>query len=125
MKFLIDNALSPVLAEGLRKAGYDAVHVRDYGMASDDDGMVFARAELEERILISADTDFGTIISRTKHPKISVILFRRLSQRHPNRQLMLLLSNLLSVKDQLEKGCVMVIEETRIRVRPFEAGELH
>jgi predicted nuclease of predicted toxin-antitoxin system len=34
VKFLIDQNLSPLLAQALNEAGHDTVHVRDIGLAS-------------------------------------------------------------------------------------------
>ncbi len=41
MRFLVDNALSPLVAEELRRAGHEALHVRDRGMQAATDEEIF------------------------------------------------------------------------------------
>jgi predicted nuclease of predicted toxin-antitoxin system len=122
MKLLIDNALSPVLAERLRAEGHDVVHVRDLGLADATDAMIMDAAAADSRALISADTDFGTLLARRGAARPSVVLLRRSSQRKPELQAALLLANLPAIESALEVGAVVVIEDDRIRVRALPFG---
>jgi predicted nuclease of predicted toxin-antitoxin system len=76
VRFLIDNALPPRLALLLREAGYNAVHVRDYGMQASRDDVILDRARDDSHILISADSDFGALLAAQNLNRPSFSLFR-------------------------------------------------
>jgi len=121
LKFLIDNAISPILAFHLRNLGHDAVHVPDYQLYYADDEIVMSRAAREERILITKDTDFGDLLAESGAAEPSVILFRRTSGE-PDVQFDLLRRILAGLKDSLFACRIIVIDPRRVRIRKLPIG---
>jgi predicted nuclease of predicted toxin-antitoxin system len=117
MKLLIDNALSPKIAEGLAATGYQAVHVRQLGMGAASDESIFQWCLDNEHVVVSADADFGALLAQSRRMKPSVLLLRRIAQSPPAVVLQVLLANLPSLAEPLDEGSIVVVEEGRIRVR--------
>ena len=82
MKFLVDNQLPPVLAQYLRKRGFDCQHVLETGLGDALDSEICRYAELEERIIISKDEDFF-YFAKKRDAKIKVIWVRLGNCRTP------------------------------------------
>ena len=121
MRFLIDNALPPRLADLLLAAGHDAVHVRAYGMHAAKDEEILARALDEDRIVVSADSDFSAILAAQEAERPSFILFRETNLLVARDYIDMLLPALPMLQPELLAGCVAVFRNSRLRVRklPF------
>lgn len=116
MKFLVDQAVSWQVAHDLQNHGYDAIHVRDIDLAAVPDEAILAQALADDRIIITQDTDFGTLLARAGTSRPSILLLR-LHDGHPAVHTRLILGNLRAVENDLTHGAIVVLTDAGIRVR--------
>jgi predicted nuclease of predicted toxin-antitoxin system len=122
MRFLLDENLSEKLVPLLTNAGHDVKHVRQAGLAGTLDPGVLELAALENRVLISADTDFGTLLARTHATTPSFVLIRRLIGRRVPQIASVILDNLSEMEDDLLSGAVVVLGDETMRIRRLPIG---
>jgi predicted nuclease of predicted toxin-antitoxin system len=118
VRFLVDMCVDVRLAAWLNNYGHDATHLRDEGLQRLANGAIFEKAIAESRIVVTFDLDFGEIVALTKGHKIGVILFRLRNTRigFVTRRLVDVLSH---CTDALGRGAVVIVEESRFRIREF------
>lgn len=117
MKFLIDQNRSPRLAALLRDRGHDAVHTLELGLERAEDIDLLLLAEREDRIIVSADTDFGTLLALSGRTSPSIILFRSRNALTADQHAELILGHLDDLAPDLVEGAVVVVGDERIRIR--------
>lgn len=117
MKFLIDQNRSSRLASLLREHSHDAVHTLELGLERAEDGELLLRADREDRVIVSGDTDFGTLLALSKRRTPSVILFRSRNVLTAEDHAKLMLGHLDDLADDLREGAIIVVSDDRIRVR--------
>jgi len=118
LRFLADMGMDVRVVEWLRAAGHDATHLRDENLHRLPDEDIFTKAVAERRVILAFDLDFGEIAAMASGHVTSVVLFRLRNTRRTNviRRLEIVLRDFM---EPLESRAVVLVEESRIRVRPL------
>lgn len=116
MRFLADMGVAVRVVQWLRDKGHDVTHLTDEGLQRLPNGEIFDKGIAENRVILTFDLGFGEIAAFSKGHRVSIIVFRLHNTRsdHVIDRLSVALEESMSA---LEKGAVVVVEESRHRVR--------
>jgi predicted nuclease of predicted toxin-antitoxin system len=109
-------AMSQSTVDWLNKKGHDTIHLRNEGLQTLSDIEIYNKAKQENRIILTCDLDFGTILAFSKSILPSIIIFR-LSNELPINIQFHLDKILNSQSESLDRGCIIISEDNRFRVR--------
>lgn len=122
MRFLADMGVDVRVVDWLRRAGHDAVHLREEGLQRAPDEAIFAKAIREDRIVLTFDLDFGELAALAGSAPARIVLFRLHNTRPA--QVIDRFGAVLDVSGEaLARGVVILVEDGRHRIRYLPIGE--
>jgi predicted nuclease of predicted toxin-antitoxin system len=116
MRLLADENLPGPVVAGLRERGHDVFWIKE-SMPGAGDPAILALAQLEGRVLVTADTDFGALAFRSGLPAQCGVVLIRLDWTDPDSDNRAVVAALASRDDW--SGIFAVVESDRVRVRPL------
>lgn len=120
MRIIVNENVSGSVIRALRDRGHDVLSVKE-SMRSESDESVLARAQAEQRVVITHDKDFGELAFRHGLPASCGVVLLRLSGTDPQSDNRRAVDALESRSDW--EGHFAVVEEHRIRIRPLPTRE--
>jgi predicted nuclease of predicted toxin-antitoxin system len=106
LSFLVDAQLPPSLADALRQAGCQAVHVIELGLLSATDQQIWDEAISRSAVLVTKDRDFS--LRRAARNDGPVILWIRVGNTSNRNLIDVLLRALPAIIDAIERGEAVV-----------------
>jgi predicted nuclease of predicted toxin-antitoxin system len=123
MKILIDMNLSPDWVEIFTTANIESIHWSNIGDPAAKDTVLMTYAQVNNYIVFTNDLDFGTLIAIQQMNLPSVIQVRT-QDLLPASIGNLVTSALQQFRLELERGALVTIDSSRLRVRilPIRQG---
>jgi predicted nuclease of predicted toxin-antitoxin system len=115
MRFLVNENVSGTVIQELRQRGHDVLAVKE-SMRSERDEVILARAQADERIVLTHDKDFGELAFRIHLPATCGVILLRVTGSDPDTDNQRILETLASRDDWA--GHFSVSTDDRIRMRP-------
>jgi predicted nuclease of predicted toxin-antitoxin system len=121
MKLLIDMNLSPEWVPFLASAGVEPEHWPSIGHADAEDIEIATYAREHGFVILTQDTDFGTILAITQETKPSVVQIRS-DDAAPEAIGARVVQALKQMRAELAAGAILTIDVSRacLRLLPFE-----
>lgn len=116
MRLFLDENLQSPTVEFLRGLGHDVVGVRDEGLVSQDDTVIFKHAQQTGRVLVTYNADFVDIRDLA-HVHHSGIIRLRLTNQRLVFARPILQAALAQLQDRDLKDTLVTIHDHRIRIR--------
>lgn len=114
MKFLADENIGFEVVAFLRREYHDVDSATETSPGSSDMA-ILTQASEEQRILITADTDFGELVYHAGQHHAGIVLLRLDDERNANK--IRVLGKLLKKHGKELQGNFVVVTETSVRIR--------
>jgi len=121
MRILADENFPALSVQELEKLGHDVLWVRTVMPGAGDDA-ILARAQTEERLLVTLDKDFGELAFGRQLPADCGVVLFRIKMTDAKAAAAKMARVLNSRSDWI--GNFAVVEDDRIRMRPLASSIL-
>lgn len=116
IRILIDMNLSPQWVNAFIQNGIEAVHWSSLGKLNASDIEISEWARKNEYVIFTHDLDFGTMLALTQEQGPSIIQIRG-QNILPETLAIMLIKVIIEYENELSKGALLVVDETRSRIR--------